>query len=126
MVFGIKTYRDKYAGGFITYGKSFSTGFLIGLYASILAAIYAFIYFSYINPGMIEEMIDIRMVEIMEQNPNMGEQEYEMSESWIRRFMSPVALPILGLISNVIVSLILSLIVSIFMQKRDKTNDGVA
>ena len=124
MVLGIKAYRDKYAGGLITYGKSFSTGFMIGLYAAIISAIYAFFYFSYINPGIIQEMMDLRVAEMWADNPEMTEEQFEMAESWMKRFMSPVMLVVWGLIANVIISLILSLIVSIFMQKKDKSLEG--
>ncbi len=126
MIMGIKAYRDKYAGGLITYGKSFSTGFMIGLYASILAAIYGFIYFSYINPGIIQEMIDLRVEEMWVQNPEMTDQQFEMAESWMKRFMNPIAMAVMGLIANTIMALIFSLIVSIFMQKKDKSLEGVA
>jgi hypothetical protein len=126
MVLGIKTYRDKYAGGFITYGKSFSTGFLIGLYAAIIAAIYGFIYFSFINPGIIQEMMDARTLEIMEQNPTMNDEQLEMAQAWMERFMSPVMMTVMGLIVNVIISLIISLIVSIFTQKKDTTPESAA
>jgi ethanolamine transporter EutH len=126
MVLGIRTYRDKYAGGFITYGKSFSTGFLIGLYASIIAAIYGFIYFSYINPGIVQEMMDARTIEMLEQNPNMNDEQVEIAQAWMERFMSPVMMSIMGLIVNVIVSLVISLIVSIFTQKKDASLEGTA
>lgn len=126
MVMGIKAYRDKYAGGFITYGKSFSMGFLIALYAAIIGAIYGFIYFSYINPGIIQEMMDLRVAEMWEQNPEMTDQQFEMAESWMKRFMSPIAMVVMGFIENVVISLIISLIVSIFMQKKDKSLEGVA
>jgi hypothetical protein len=126
MVLGIKTYRDKHADGLITYGKSFSTGFLIGLYAAIIAAIYGFIYFSFINPGIIEEMMDARTLELMEQNPDMNDEQIEMAQAWMERFMSPVMMSVMGLIVNVIVSLIISLVVSIFMQKKDNSLESPA
>ena len=126
MVLGITNYRDKYAGGLITYGKSFSTGFLIGLYASIIGAIYSFIYFSYINPGIVQEMMDARIIEMMEQNPNMNDEQLEMAQAWMERFMSPVMMAVMGLIVNVIASLIISLVVSIFTQRKDKSLEGAA
>jgi hypothetical protein len=126
MVLGIKTYRDKYADGLITYGKSFSTGFLIGLYAAIIAAIYGFIYFSFINPGIIQEMMDARTIEMMEQNPNMNDEQLEMAQAWMERFMSPVMMSIMGLIVNVIITLIISLVVSIFTQRKDTSLEGAA
>jgi 4-hydroxybenzoate polyprenyltransferase len=44
-------------GGSISYGKAFSTGFRVALFAGILGAIFMFIYVSYINTDFINQKL---------------------------------------------------------------------
>ncbi len=126
MVLGIKAYRNKYLDGFISFGKSFSTGFLIALFAAILVAIYSFFYYKFIDPGILVHIIESAEEGILESSPDISDQQLDMAMGWTKKMTSPVMLAIGGLIITVIISLIISLIVSIFMMKKDKSVEGVA
>ena len=51
MVWGTFQYRKLCPNGFLSYGKAFTSSFLIGLIASVISIIYFFFYIKYINTG---------------------------------------------------------------------------
>ena len=46
-------YRNKVLVGIMSYGKAFSTSFMIVLFAAIIVAIYSFIFFMFIAPEVV-------------------------------------------------------------------------
>ena len=117
IIWGAKTYRDLYLDGNITYGKSFSVGFMIGLFASIISSIYIFLFFQYFDPGMLTEILNSAEQKILETNPNISDADLEMALKISAKFSTPVMIAVWAFVANVIVSVIISLIVSIFIKK---------
>lgn len=50
--------HKKELGGFITYGRAFSAGFKTAAYAALFLAVLIFIYYKFIDPGMMDEIVD--------------------------------------------------------------------
>ncbi len=124
MVLGMKAFRNKASS--MTYGKGFGLGFLIGLYAFILVAIYSYIYFVAINPGIVEEIMQMTEQKMLEQNPNMSDSEIETALEMTQKFTSPLWMTIWGFVTNIVVSLILALIVAIFFVKKENPMEQAA
>jgi hypothetical protein len=121
MSYSIVQFRKTQEGGFISYGRSLGCGFLTGMFASILLALYTFILFKYIDPGMIDKILAGAEDKMLEQNPNMTDEQLEMAMKYSSAFMSPIAMLILTIIGMSFWSLIISLIISIFTRKVDKS-----
>jgi hypothetical protein len=45
-------------GGFITYGRAFSTGFKVAAYAGLFIGILMFIYYQFVDPGAMTQIMD--------------------------------------------------------------------
>lgn len=112
---GIKSYRDKYKNGFITYGHSLGAGVIIMLYYSIIAALFTFILYSYIDPGLTDKML--AMTESKMLDKGVPESMIEQSMKMSAKFMAPWVMAITGVVGGVFMGTILSLIVSIFTRK---------
>jgi len=121
MVLGSIEYRKKYLNGFMTYGKAFSSCFLIGLFAGILASIYMFFFAQFIHPGLVQEFLERTREQMVNSNPNMTDEQIEQALSVSARFMTPVFLAIWGLVANILIGAVLSLIIGLFLKKEDKT-----
>jgi len=119
IIWGSKTYRDMYLDGNITYGKSFSVGFMIGLFASILSSIYIFLFFQYFDPGMMTEILNNTEQNLLKANPNISDADLEMALKYSAKFTTPVMIAVWSFLANVIVSVILSLIVAIFIKREN-------
>lgn len=123
MFLGIKNYRDKMNGGFITYGNSFLLGFFIVLIGGILASLFSFVLFKFIDPGLVDTMIETAR-EKMESRGDMSEEQIDMALEMSKTMMSPLWMMIWGLAGSAFIGAILSLIVSIFMKKEGTPFDA--
>jgi len=115
IIWGSLVYRNSYSDGLITYGQSFSVGFLIGLYAAILSTIFSFIYLSYINPGSINEILEITRENLYDQE--LSDDQIEQAMNFTEKMTTPIIMSGIVLIWNTICAVVFALIVSIFVKK---------
>ena len=108
-------YRNKYLGGYISYGKAFTVGLLTIVYFSILISIFTYIFFVYIDPGAIEEGMRIAEEKMLERG--MSDQEIDQAMKMAERFQSPAMFTFWALLGNIVIGAILSLITAIFVKK---------
>ena len=118
------SFRNKYLGGMITYGKAFNTGFLAALFASVILAVYAFVFLTFIDPGAMEEAM--ALVEEKVIGKGLSDAEIEQALSISAKFQSPWISALASLAGNVIIGLILALITSIFVKHEDKAGQAAA
>ncbi|MFH1159787.1 MAG: DUF4199 domain-containing protein [bacterium] len=121
IVWGQFEYRNKVLGGYIAYGKAFSAGFMIALFSGIFLILYNFIFFQFIAPGTINEILEMQRQTIVETNPQFTDEQVEQAMDIFSRFSSPVMLIIFGFISQLIIGAIVCLITSIFVKKEDQS-----
>ena len=122
MAYGTFQYRQQYMNNFMNYGKAFTSCFLTGLFAIILTSIFNFIFYSFIDPGVVQQMLDIAREKMLEKAPNMSDQQIETALAMQAKFMTPVALSIFGIIFGAIISTVVSLLVAIFLKREDKSS----
>jgi hypothetical protein len=110
-------FRNKYQNGFITYGEAFKIGMLSSLFLSVIMGVYTFIFFKYIDPGAMEEIMIKTEQEMMDQ----GRSEMEIEQGM--KFMSMVNnvgwYTFFALVGNFFIGTIISLITAIFVKKED-------
>lgn len=119
MYYGTKTYRDRYLNGFISYGKAFTSTFTIALIASVVLAVYIFLFYKFFDPDMVQVIREEAEQEMLRRDPEISDQELEMALSWTQRFTTPGWMAVFGFITNAVVSIILALIISVFLKKED-------
>lgn len=56
-LFLLRSYRDHYNSGYISYGKSLGAGVVITVYAAIITAIYIYVLYAFIDPGLIDKSL---------------------------------------------------------------------
>lgn len=121
MTYGTIQFRNKVMNGFISYGKAYTSSFMISLFAGILGAIYAFIFYKFIAPDVIREMLDMTRQKIIASSPEMTDERIEQAMDMTAKFMTPVIMSIFLLLSCLIVGAIAGLITSAFIKKEDKS-----
>ena len=106
-------YRDNECGGYITYGKSFSFIVLTFFFASIISAIVKFVYFQFINPEYLTNVLQqsIKVVESM--NLPLDEEYYTQME----KMMKPSVYTLQSIWVNVLLGVLLALVMSAFVKK---------
>jgi hypothetical protein len=121
LVFSILSYRKNIGGGYINYGKSLGTGVLTGLFASIILGFYIYIFFQFIDKEAIGQIIAKTEEAMLNKKPDMSDDELETIMSMQRKFMTPIWMAIMSMMSFIFYSFLASLIISIFTRKTDKS-----
>ena len=111
----ITKHRDEDLGGHITFGRSLGVGMYTALIYSLIAGVFTLLYFTVIDPEMVD-MIKNNAIAQME-SQGMSDAEIEQGMSVAGMFMSPVAMTIMSLVSNMFLSFIFALIVAAIAKK---------
>lgn len=110
-------FRNKYQGGFITYGKAFTVGMLTSLFLSVIMGIYTYIFFQYIDPGAMEEAMTMAEQKMMDRG--MSDMEIEQGMAIARKFQGVGMYTFFAIVGNFVIGMIFSLITAIFVKKED-------
>lgn len=116
LYFLIKSYRDNHLHGNITYGQSVGAGIIIFLYYSIIAAIFTYILYKVIDPGLTDKMMAFTEDTIRRQG-RVPESSMETVMAFQRKMMQPGILAIGTIFFTMIFGTIVTLLVSIFTRK---------
>ncbi|HEX5316553.1 MAG TPA: DUF4199 domain-containing protein [Candidatus Kapabacteria bacterium] len=108
-------------GGTITYGQCVGTGALIGLWAGIVTAIFMYVYFTAINPGMIDFMSQKQLAAM--QSRQMNPAQMEKAVSMMKQWFIPIAVGG-SIIGDVFFATLFSLILGIFVRTKEES-DGI-
>jgi hypothetical protein len=110
-------YRNKYMGGFITYGNAFTLGLLTSIFLAVIMGIYTFIFLKYIDPGAMEEGMAIAEQKMMDRG--MSDMEIEQGMAIARKFAGVGMATFMTLLSNIFLGTVISLLTAIFVKKED-------
>lgn len=101
----------KQLGGFITYGRAFSTGFKVAAYAGLFTGILLFAYYQFIDPAALTEMMEVAMAKAKSEQEVKGIEMMSKYMGVMTAFGTAITYTFVG----VIISLISAAIV-----KRDR------
>ena len=112
---GIKSYRDKYLNGFITYGQSLGAGVIIMLYYSLITAVFTYLLYKFIDPNLTDKLLAITEEQLVERG--MTEGMIEQSMQIQKKIMTPLVMSVSSIFAGVFIGTILSLIISLFTKR---------
>ncbi len=112
----IKSYRNNYLNGYITYGQSVGAGVIIFLYYSIISAIFMYILYTVIDPGLTNKMLAY-VEESMVKSGRVPEGTLDTVMAFQKKILKPEIMAPSSIIYNMFFGTIISLIVSIFVRK---------
>ena len=115
LFFLIKSYRNNYLHGYITYGASLGAGVIIFLYFSIIYAVFIYILYKFIDPGLTAKKLAFIEEMIVRRNP--PQQALDAAMALQRKLNAPEFSAPLSIFNSMFIGTILSLIVSIFTRK---------
>ncbi len=115
LVMAIKQHRNQDLGGYITFGRAFSTGFFTVLISTLIATVWAVIMFTLIVPDFFE-LMEAGMIAQWEEQ-GLSESEIEQARGWAMMFTGPTAFTLSTFIGGLVWGSILSLIIAAIMKK---------
>lgn len=115
LYFLLKSYRDNYMHGQITYGQSVGAGVIICLYSALITAIFTYILYTVIDSGLTDKQL--AFVEEKMLAKGAPQEAIDASMSIQRKIMKPEIMAPFSILGNMFWGTIISLIVSIFIKK---------
>lgn len=116
IVYGLKAFKlDN--GGFLSLGEAIKVGLAISVIAGIIGAIYNYVFVTVIEPDFVAQMMEITKEQMIEQNPEMTEEQMEMGLSITEKFMSPGIMSAMAIIFTLFLGFIISLISGLIMKQ---------
>lgn len=115
-----KYFKDN-GDGFMSFGQGLGIGTITSAIAGVLTAIYSYIYMTFVDPTLMDQIMDLQRQGMEDQG--MSEAQIDQALEMTSGFMTPgmmVGMTILGMI---IFGFILSLIVSAITKKVDDSEE---
>jgi hypothetical protein len=113
--FLIKSYRDNYLHGIITYGQAVGAGVIIFLYHSILAAIFTYLLYKVIDPALPAKMIAFIEETMLEKG--IPEASLDTVMAIQKKIFKPEIMAPFSIINNMLFGTVISLIIGVFVRK---------
>ncbi len=88
-VLAVWYYRNQ--GYAVSVGKAVKLGVLIGLLGGFIVGIYAYIYFAYINPGAVDQVLELSR-KILEENDAFSQDMLDKQMEMTRKLFVPMQL----------------------------------
>jgi hypothetical protein len=115
LFFLLKSYRDNFMHGQITYGQSVGAGAIICFYYTIIMAVYTYLLYTVIDTGLIQKQI--AFTEEMMMKKGAPQAAIDAGMAMQAKIMKPAIISLLSIFMNMFMGVIMSLIVSIFIKK---------
>jgi len=117
LVYLMIQYRNTYLGGYASFGQIFVMVLVAaGIFSTIIGAVYAYLLYTYIDPGLIDQF-RIAAEERIMNNPRMPESMYDDAIERAEKFTSVSYMVKMALIFGPVINAIIGLIVAAFIKK---------
>jgi hypothetical protein len=113
----IKSYRENFKNGFITYGQAVTSGVIISLYTAIIYAVFIYTLYAFIDPGLVNKQL--AFVEETFIKAGVPQKFIDSGLEMQKKFLQPAIYAPTRLVSNFFGGTIITLIVSIFIKKEN-------
>jgi len=115
MFYLLKSYRDNYRHGRITYGQSVGAGVIIVFYYAIIMAVFTYVMYAIIDPGLVAKQL--AMAEEQMVSRGTPEAAIDAGMAFTEKLMKPGVMAITTIFATMLFGTIIALIVSIFVKK---------
>ncbi|MCB0545953.1 MAG: DUF4199 domain-containing protein [Phaeodactylibacter sp.] len=114
----VRQHRDEELGGFISFGRSFNVGFIVSLAIAVVSIVWGYIFFSFVEPGLIEEIMEASREQMIDQQ-GLSEEQAEQGLKMMGWMFTPAMMSVMGGIFSLIAGVVFSLIVGAIMKKEN-------
>jgi len=113
--FLLKSYRDNFMHGQITYGQSLGAGMIIFLYSAIIVAVYTYLLYTVIDSGLAAKQLAFQEAEMVKRG--IPQASIDAGMAMQAKIMKPAIIAPLSILGSMFWGLIVSLLISIFIRK---------
>ncbi len=111
----IKSYRENYRNGFITYGQAFASGVVISLFTAIIYSIFIYILYSFIDTDLVNKQLAFMEETLI--RAGISQTIIDSGLNMQKKFLQPAIYAPTRLLSSLLTGIIISLFVAFFIKK---------
>ena len=115
LFFLVKSYRDNYRYGMITFGQALGAGLIIFVYYAIIMAVFTYLLYAVIDPDLVDKQLAFAEEEMIKRG--IPESAIEAGMKVQTKIMKPGIMAPLSIFGSMLQGLIMSLIVAAFVRK---------
>jgi hypothetical protein len=115
IIYALKAFKES-NGGFLSLGEALKVGLATALIAGIIGVLFNMLFVTVIEPDFAANIVEKASSDMVEQNPNMTEDQMEMAISITEKMVSPVVMAAMGIILSLFFGFIISLISGLIMK----------
>lgn len=113
--FLLKSYRDNFMHGQITYGQSLGAGMIIFLYSAVIVAVYTYLLYTVIDSGLVAKQLAFQEAEMIKRG--IPQASIDAGMAMQAKIMKPAIMAPISILGSMFWGLIVSLLISIFIRK---------
>jgi hypothetical protein len=115
LFFLVRSYRDNYLHGIITFGQSLGAGLIIFLYYAVIMALFTYILYAIIDPDLTGKMLAAGEEAMLKKG--MPQEQIDAGMAIQAKIMKPAIMALMGILSSMFTGFIISLLVAAFVRK---------
>lgn len=115
IVLSIKSFKEG-NNGILSLGQALGTGVVTAIVGSIVGGIYTYVFFTFIDPALLEAGLETAMAKA-QADQGLSDEQMEASKGMMSFFMSPTFFVIVGLVINLVVGFLVSLVTGLIMRE---------
>lgn len=121
MIWGTFQHRNVNLNGYISYGQAFISCFLIAIIATALSSLYTYLFYTFFDPQALASIIDkaVEEAEMKMESQGLSGEQMDAALGMTKKFLSPAAMSLMGLVMNSIFGAIIALIAAAFIKKEE-------
>ncbi|SFS29793.1 DUF4199 domain-containing protein [Lutibacter maritimus] len=106
----------------LSLGEALKIGLGIALIGAIISVIYNQIFINFIEPDFMENMMKVGEQKMLEQYPNMTDEQLEGARQMQEKFSSPLIGAAMGIIGSLFFGFIISLIEGLILKRTEEVD----
>ncbi|MEO6346703.1 MAG: DUF4199 domain-containing protein [Aquaticitalea sp.] len=118
IMYSISQYKQKNAN-FLSLGEAIKIGVLAGVVSAIIYIVYSLIFLYFIDPGFMDQLMEVAKNKMFEKNPDMTEEMAEQSMKFFKIFTNPFISSAFWIFMSALFGLIYGLIGGAIMKKEN-------
>jgi hypothetical protein len=115
IIYGIKAYKNDNSG-YLSLGEALKMGLAIALVAGLIGSIFSYLFVTVIEPDFAVNMLEATRVKLINDNPEMTQEQMDMAIGMTEKMMSPGILVAFSIIGSLFIGFIISLISGLIMK----------
>lgn len=118
---GLKKFKEGNSN-LLSLGQALKIGLGIALVGAIISVAYNQIFINFIEPDFMENMLKVGEQKMLEQNPNMTDEQLEMAKGMQEKMSSPLMGAAMGIIGSLFFGFIISLIEGLILKRSEEAD----